>query len=78
MRKKYKTLNETDNRRCYNITQQWIINLGNKGMCIVCSRRCGQWTDCWKDNNREYDNPTKNWKYKTKFKKQWMKNLYKN
>lgn len=72
MKKKHRVLKETTNRRYYNITNQWIIN---NGACLICSRRYGEWTDCWRPNDKEYDNPTKNCKYRSKIKKQWMKKL---
>lgn len=67
--KKVKELKETTNRRIYNLVYEQLIHWD---CCWICSKRRGYWCDCWNDGRRDYDNPLKSWKYKSKKKRQYL------
>jgi hypothetical protein len=72
-RKKFKKRSQvmrfTTHRREHHILyDRWL----HGDCCFICSKRVGQWVDCWRSNDNEYDNPVKSWKYKYKKRRQWM------
>jgi hypothetical protein len=71
--KRSQVMRSTNNRREHHILyDRWI----HDDCCFICSKRYGQWVDCWRINDDQHDNPKKSWKYKYKKRKQWMsKNL---
>jgi len=67
--KKVKTLNTTTDNRTYNLVNQQLIHVDK---CWVCSKRRGIWSHCHNNGERDWDNPVRSWKYKSKKKKQYL------
>lgn len=59
----------TTNRREHHVLYDREIH---GDCCFICSKRCGEWVDCWRINDRQHDNPKKSWKYRYKKRNQWM------